>query len=110
MALLAQLRWIAIAGQVATILFVHWGMGISLPVAAMLLVASIGAAVNVVTFATLRRRTDVARVELFLALVFDVLLLTTQLYLSGGATNPFIALYLLQVALGSWHASELSQD
>ena len=101
MALLAQLRWIAIAGQVATILFVHWGMGISLPVAAMLLVASIGAAVNVTTLATLRRRTDVAHIELFLALVFDVLLLTTQLYLSGGATNPFIALYLLQVALGA---------
>ena len=101
MALLAQLRWIAIAGQVATILLVHWGMGIRLPVAAMLLVASIAAAVNVATFATLRRRTDVAHAELFLALVFDVLLLTTQLYLSGGATNPFIALYLLQVALGA---------
>ena len=101
MALLAQLRWIAIAGQVATILLVHWGMGIRLPVAAMLLVASIAAAVNIATFATLRRRTDVAHAELFLALVFDVLLLTTQLYLSGGATNPFIALYLLQVALGA---------
>ncbi|HJT40931.1 MAG TPA: ATP-binding protein [Sphingobium sp.] len=101
MALLVQLRWIAIAGQVATILFVHWGMGINLPIAAMLLVASVAAAVNVVTFAALRHRTDVAHIELFLALLFDVLLLTAQLYLSGGATNPFIALYLLQVALGT---------
>ena len=101
MALLVQLRWIAIAGQVATILFVHWGMGINLPIAAMLLVASVAAAANVVTFAALRHRTDVAHVELFLALLFDVLLLTAQLYLSGGATNPFIALYLLQVALGT---------
>lgn len=101
MALLVQLRWIAIAGQVATILFVHWGMGISLPVAAMLMVASVAAAVNIVTFAALRRRTDVAHAELFLALLFDVLLLTAQLYLSGGATNPFISLYLLQVALGA---------
>ena len=101
MALLVQLRWIAIAGQVGTILFVHWGMGISLPIAAMLLVASVAAAVNIVTFAALRHRTDVAHIELFLALLFDVLLLTAQLYLSGGATNPFIALYLLQVALGT---------
>jgi two-component system, sensor histidine kinase RegB len=101
MALLVQLRWIAIAGQIATILFVHWGMGINLPVAAMLLVASVAAAVNVVTFAALRHRTDVAHAELFLALLFDVLLLTAQLYLSGGATNPFISLYLLQVALGA---------
>ncbi|HEX7872799.1 MAG TPA: ATP-binding protein [Sphingobium sp.] len=101
MALLVQLRWIAIAGQVATILFVHWAMKISLPVAAMLLVASVAAAVNIVTFAALRRRTDVAHAELFVALLFDVLLLTVQLYLSGGATNPFLSLYLLQVALGA---------
>jgi two-component system sensor histidine kinase RegB len=31
MALLVQLRWIAIAGQVATILFVNFGMDIHLP-------------------------------------------------------------------------------
>lgn len=101
MALLVQLRWIAIAGQVVTILFVHWGMGISVPIKAMLLVATVAAAVNIVTFAALRHRTDVAHAELFLALLFDVLLLTAQLYLSGGATNPFISLYLLQVALGA---------
>lgn len=101
MALLVQLRWIAIAGQVVTILFVHWGMGINLPIAAMLLVASVAAAVNIVTFAALRYRTDIAHAELLLALLFDVLLLTAQLYLSGGATNPFISLYLLQVALGA---------
>ncbi|HKY82148.1 MAG TPA: ATP-binding protein [Sphingobium sp.] len=101
MALLVQLRWIAIAGQVATILFVHWAMGINLPIVAMLLVASVAGVVNIVTFAALRHRTDVAHVELFLALLFDVMLLTAQLYLSGGATNPFISLYLLQVALGA---------
>lgn len=101
MALLVQLRWIAIAGQIATILFAHWVMDIKLPIAAMLLVASVAAAVNVVTFAALRHRTDVAHAELLLALLFDVLLLTAQLYLSGGATNPFISLYLLQVALGA---------
>lgn len=101
MALLVQLRWIAIAGQVATILFVHHVMGISLPVDAMLLVASIAAVVNVGSYAALRRRTDVASAELFVALLFDVLMLTAQLYLSGGATNPFISLYLLQVALGA---------
>ncbi|KFG92160.1 Histidine kinase [Sphingobium herbicidovorans NBRC 16415] len=108
MALLVQLRWIAIAGQVGTIAFVHWGMGINLPVAAMLLVASVAAIVNVITFAALRRRTDVAHAELFLALLFDVLLLTAQLYLSGGATNPFITLYLLQVALGAVLLDRLS--
>ena len=36
--------------------------------------------------------------ELFVALLVDVGTLTAQLYLSGGATNPFIFLYLLQVS------------
>jgi two-component system sensor histidine kinase RegB len=39
--------------------------------------------------------------ELLLALLFDVGSLTLQLYLSGGATNPFVALFLLQVVLGA---------
>ncbi|MGE4323042.1 MAG: ATP-binding protein [Sphingobium sp.] len=101
MALLIQLRWIAIAGQVATVLIVHFAMGIALPLAPMLMVPCIAAAVNLASLAILRRRPDIAHAELSLALLFDVLALTAQLYMSGGATNPFISLYLLQVALGA---------
>ena len=101
MALLVQLRWIAIAGQVATILIVHYAMDIRLPVPAMLAVLCGAAATNLASMMVLRRRTDITHAELFLALLFDVLVLTTQLYLSGGATNPFISLYLVQVALGA---------
>lgn len=101
MALLMQLRWIAIAGQVATILIVHYGMGIRLPLFPMLVVPCIAIAVNLGSLSILRRRSDISHAELFLALLFDVLALTAQLYLSGGATNPFISLYLVQVALGA---------
>ncbi|MEJ7934677.1 ATP-binding protein [Sphingobium sp. AN558] len=101
MALLVQLRWIAIAGQVVTIFFVHFAMGIRLPLLAMLVVPCIAIAVNLASFTILRRRTDIAHAEIFLALLFDVLALTAQLYMSGGATNPFVSLYLLQVALGA---------
>ncbi|MCI4589257.1 ATP-binding protein [Sphingobium sp. BYY-5] len=101
MALLVQLRWIAIAGQIATILLVHYGMGIHLPMVPMLVVPSIAVAMNLGSLMVLRGRTDISHAELFLALLFDVIALTTQLYLSGGATNPFISLYLVQVALGA---------
>lgn len=101
MALLVQLRWIAIAGQLATILIVHFVMGIRLPLAAMLVIPCIATAVNLASSAILRRRTDIAHAELLLALLFDVIALTAQLYMSGGATNPFVSLYLLQVALGA---------
>lgn len=101
MALLVQLRWIAIAGQLATILIVHFGMGIRLPLVSMLVVPCIAALMNVGSMMVLRRRSDISHAELFLALLFDVLALTTQLYLSGGATNPFISLFLVQVTLGA---------
>jgi two-component system sensor histidine kinase RegB len=101
LALLVQLRWLAIAGQLITILAVHYGMGIHLPLAPMLLVAGMAILMNGLSFHALRKRTDVSHAELFLSLLFDVLLLTAQLYLSGGATNPFISLYLLQVALAA---------
>lgn len=43
----------------------------------------------------------VTKTEIFFELLLDVGALTVQLYLSGGAANPFISLYLLQVILGA---------
>ncbi|PZU13162.1 MAG: histidine kinase [Sphingobium sp.] len=101
MALLVQLRWVAVAGQVATILITHFLMGIRLPLSSMMVVPCIAVLMNIGSLMVVRRRTDITHAELFLALLFDVLALTTQLYLSGGATNPFVSLYLVQVALGA---------
>ncbi|WP_157216431.1 ATP-binding protein [Flavisphingomonas formosensis] len=101
MLLLIQLRWIAVAGQLLTIALVHYGMGISLPIVPMLLAPLAAVALNVGSLLILRRRTRVANAELFVALLFDVISLGIQLYLSGGATNPFVSLFLLQVVLGA---------
>lgn len=101
MALLVQLRWIALAGQVATILIADYFMGIALPLRPMLIVICLAGLFNLASVALLRRRTDISHAELFLALLFDVLSLTAQLYMSGGATNPFVSLYLVQVALSA---------
>jgi two-component system sensor histidine kinase RegB len=44
---------------------------------------------------------EVTNSMLFVSLLVDVSTLTAQLYLSGGTTNPFVFLYLLQVILGA---------
>ncbi len=98
---LIQLRWIAVIGQVATIVFVHFGFGIKLPLAPMAIVLACLAAFNLVSALRWRHRERVTNGALFLALMVDVLTLTAQLYLSGGAANPFVFLYLLQVVLGA---------
>ncbi|MEO5760496.1 MAG: ATP-binding protein [Mesorhizobium sp.] len=99
--LLIQLRWIAVAGQVVTILVVHYLLGIDLPLMPMAVVILLLVGLNI---ASLRRHSSqdaVTNTELFLGLLLDVAALTVQLYLSGGASNPFVSLYLLQVILGA---------
>jgi two-component system, sensor histidine kinase RegB len=97
---LIQLRWIAVAGQTLAILLVHYGFGIALPVVEMLGVAALLAAANLLAMMALPRH-RVHDGEVMLALLIDMGALTLQLYFSGGATNPFISLYLLQVVLGA---------
>jgi two-component system sensor histidine kinase RegB len=66
----------------------------------MLGIALILTAANLLATISLRRR-RVRRSEIVAALLLDMAALTLQLYFSGGATNPFISLYLLQVVLGA---------
>ena len=98
---LIQLRWIAVIGQVITIEVVHYGLRIELPIRSMLTVLGLLIAINIVSLLRWRTQRRVSNTELFIALLLDVALLTAQLYLSGGASNPFVFLYLLQVTLGA---------
>ncbi|WP_255543041.1 hypothetical protein [Azospirillum sp. INR13] len=99
--LLVQLRWLAVVGQIVTILIVHLQMGIRLPLLPMAAVILVLIALNIASLIQIRRSATVSNTQLFLELLIDVWALTLQLYLSGGASNPFISLYLLQVALGA---------
>ena len=101
MVLLVQLRWLAVAGQLATILVVQFGMGVVLPLRALVLVLAALVVVNLASLSLLQQRRTITNSELLVALLLDVAALTTQLYLSGGATNPFVSLFLLQVVLGA---------
>ena len=99
MLLLVQLRWIAALGQLVAIGIAQEFLGISLPLASMACVLGALLALNALSYFWARRRTVVSSRALFMSLILDVAALTAQLYLSGGASNPFTGLYLLQVAL-----------
>lgn len=98
---LIQLRWIAVVGQITTIAVVTMVFGIDLPVRHMLEVLVCLVAFNIASHLRWHERPYVSNNELFLAMLVDVGILTAQLYLSGGTTNPFIFLYLLQVILSA---------
>ena len=98
---LIQLRWIAVFGQITTIIVVIFGFDIHLPLPQMLEVLACLIAFNIGSHLRWHERPFVTNRELFLALLVDVATLTAQLYLSGGATNPFAFLYLLQIIISA---------
>ncbi|BDU16462.1 ATP-binding protein [Lysobacter auxotrophicus] len=98
---LIQLRWIAVIGQVATILVVHYGLGIGLPLKPMFIVLAALTLFNIASQLWWRRREHASSNALLVSLLVDVASLTIQLFLSGGITNPFVFLYLLQVVLST---------
>jgi len=98
---LIQLRWIAVLGQIATIAAAHVWFDIALPLDVMLALVLALAAFNAASVLRLHIRRRVSNTELVVALLVDVAVLTAQLTCSGGITNPFVFLYLLQVTLAA---------
>ncbi|HKR89856.1 MAG TPA: ATP-binding protein [Phenylobacterium sp.] len=99
--LLVQLRWIAVIGQLITIAVVERVMHVRLPLGAMAAVLIVFMAGNMLSVLRLRWPYPVSNRELLATLTFDIVILTALLYFSGGPTNPFTSLYLLQVILGA---------
>lgn len=103
---LIQLRWLAVIGQLLTIAFSHFVFMMALPLVPMLTVVAALVCFNL--FSAWRWRVqrsdgdhDASNRDLFLSLLVDVFALTALLYFSGGASNPFSSLYLLQIVLGA---------
>ncbi|HEX2812336.1 MAG TPA: ATP-binding protein [Sphingopyxis sp.] len=101
MALLIQLRWLAVGGQLATIGVVTGVLHIHLPLAPLVAAIAVLITINVASLALLRRGRAVTNAELTAALLFDVAALGWQLHHSGGLANPFASLFLLQVVIGA---------
>ena len=99
--LLIQLRWFAVVGQVVTIVVASLALHIMLPLRPLAAIVVLLAVFNLLSHARLRSGYEVGNMELLLALLTDVAALTAELYLCGGATNPFASLFLLQVILGA---------
>jgi two-component system sensor histidine kinase RegB len=98
---LIELRWIAVIGQVTTIAAAILIFDVNLPLVHMLQVLACLIAFNIASHLRWHERRPVANSELFMALLVDVATLTVQLYLSGGTTNPFAFLYLLQIIISA---------
>lgn len=98
---LTVMRWFAIAGEGLTIALVEPLTGIALPYLPMALIVALQASFNAITLLRLRRPEPVRDRELFTQLLVDLSALTVLLFFSGGASNPFVSLYLPPVAIAA---------
>lgn len=98
---LIHLRWLAVGGQIATMVVAAWGLNIQLPLFQMLAVMVCLIAFNLGSHLRWHEERVVSNRELFLAMLVDIGSLTAQLYFTGGINNPFVFLFLLQVILSA---------
>jgi two-component system, sensor histidine kinase RegB len=98
---LLRLRWGAIVGQVALILGVHFGLGMSQRLGPLFATITVAAASNVALGLWTRRARILREWQPWAVMALDVVLLTVLLDLSGGPFNPFSALYLVHIALAA---------
>lgn len=97
----AVMRWVAVVGQLFTVLFVHFSLGVRLPLAALLPAIMLTAAINLALTSTYRAPTRLSERAAALLFAYDVLQLCWLLGLTGGLQNPFALLILLPVTLAA---------
>ncbi len=92
--MLRNLRWIAIAGQLLTILVTHFGLGYDLPILSCLTVILASVWFNVFTMLTMPPTARLSERTALLWMVFDLAQLGLLLGLTGGLGNPFSLLFI----------------
>jgi two-component system sensor histidine kinase RegB len=98
---LIRLRWLAVFGQLAAVLVVHFGLDFEVPIFACLAVIALSALLNVALRASFRRRQWLEFDRAAWLLTFDIAELAALLYLTGGLENPFAFLLLGPVLIAA---------
>ncbi|MGB3408550.1 MAG: ActS/PrrB/RegB family redox-sensitive histidine kinase [Jannaschia sp.] len=98
---LVNLRWLAIMGQTATVVFVSIFLSLSIELGLCLLVIGTAVVANLVAMTIYPPSHRLREREAFGFLLFDLLQLTLLLFLTGGLNNPFALLFLAPVTISA---------
>ncbi len=95
------LRTFTILGQLAVVALAKSKLAMDLPLSPILTVIGALALWNLAAYWRLRQSWASTQLEIFMNLLVDATALTFLLYWTGGATNPFVSLYLIPIAIAS---------
>ena len=98
---LVRLRWLAVFGQLAAVLVVHFGLEFEVPIWACLVVILLSALLNVALRVGFRQTQWLEPDRAAWLLSFDIAELAALLYLTGGLENPFAFLLLGPVLISA---------
>ncbi|MEL6747575.1 MAG: ActS/PrrB/RegB family redox-sensitive histidine kinase [Pseudomonadota bacterium] len=96
-----RLRWIACAGQLATVVFVHEVLGFTFPIAVCLTLIFLSALFNILLRVRFPSRKQLTPEFGATQIAFDISILTGLLMLTGGVLNPFVFLLIAPVTMAS---------
>jgi two-component system sensor histidine kinase RegB len=101
LARLLALRVLLLSGWLAGIGWLHFGIGVLLPLTPMLGVLSLLGLLALITVWRLRVPVPTTRMEAFAHLLVDLTGFAVLVFFSGGATNPFVSLMLVPVVIAA---------
>jgi two-component system sensor histidine kinase RegB len=99
--LLFWLRLVAIAAQIAAIVLAQFVLAGPLPLRELTLAVGALALWNLLNYRSVHAKRTVHDGEVVLHLAVDIATFTAVLYFTGGATNPFVSLYLVPISLAA---------
>jgi len=98
---LVWMRAIALTFETIGVAMAALWLDVHLPVEPALVVMGLLAAFNAWTWWRMQQPQPVGESGLFFQLLVDIIALSALLYLTGGATNPFVSLYLPALAVAA---------
>lgn len=98
---LTTLRWLAVGGQLAAIVVVHFGLGFPLPLGFCLAAVAASAWLNIFTLLRFSPQRVLSDREAAAFIGFDIAQLCVMLFLTGGLQNPFSVLILAPVTIAA---------
>ncbi|MDZ7594303.1 MAG: ATP-binding protein [Thiobacillus sp.] len=98
---LLAVRVSLIVGWTAGIVWLHWGLGIRMPLFPMAAVLGLMALFSLSTAWRLRLDVPATQMEFLAHLLADLTAFAVLVFFSGGATNPFVSLMLVPVIIAA---------
>lgn len=98
---LLVLRGLLIAGWLAGITWLHWGLHITMPLLPMGAVLALLGAFALMTAWRLRLDAPATQMEFLAHLLVDLTAFAVLVFFSGGATNPFVSLMLVPIIIAA---------